>query len=229
MRRAALIALLVLAATACVWSLFSASASVLAWQAGRVGEKPSGQALPVTHNNDQTVRRLLGMAKALEPTNPANREQLAQHLERLALQAPPRGVVETGLLREAHRLYIEAAARRPTWPLGLTSVLRTDLKLGRLGSEFTRLYTRAAELGRSEPAALRALVDLGLVAWPLLEPGGRREVQELLRHGLRIDPNHVLRRAVGLRQGAVLEPLIASDADLQRRYAALRGHSVPRR
>jgi hypothetical protein len=164
----------------------------------------------------------------MDPANAGYGEQFAQHLERLALQAPPRGAVETGLLREAHRLNIEAAGVRPTWPLGLTSVLRTTLKLGRFDHEFTRLYARAADLGRSEPAALRALVDLGLVAWPLLEPEGQWEVQGLLRHGLRLNPDQVLRRAVELRQGALVEPLIASDADLQRRYAQIRGRPVPR-
>jgi hypothetical protein len=104
--------------------------------------------------------------------------------------------------------------------------LRTRFKLGRSGHEFTRIYRRAADLGRSEPAALRALVDLGLISWPLLDPEGRLAVQDLLRHGLQTQPHAVLERALALRQAAVVAPLIAADADLQRLYLSIRNRSA---
>jgi hypothetical protein len=166
------------------------------------------------------------LAQRMDATNAGYRGQLALHLERLALQAQPREPVETGRLNEAERLHVQTAEQRPTWPLGLTSVLRTRFKLGRSGHEFTRIYRRAADLGRYEPAALRALVDLGLISWPLLDPDGRLAVQDLLRHGLQIQPHAVLERALALRQAAVVAPLIAADVELQSLYLSIRNRSA---
>ncbi len=105
-------------------------------------------------------------------------------------------------------------------------MLRTDFKLGLWSGEFTRLYARTAALGRSEPVPLGALVDLGLAAWPVLEPDGQREVLVLLRHGLRYDTHYMLERAVGLHQGVLVEPLFASDPALVRLYADIRARSA---
>ncbi len=105
-------------------------------------------------------------------------------------------------------------------------MLRTDFKLQRWGGEFNRLYARAAELGRSEPVSLNALVDLGLAAWPMLEPDGQPEVLALLRHGLGYDPYHVLEQAVRLHQGGLVEPLFAADPALVRLYTELRARSA---
>jgi len=225
-RRTALIALLILIVVAGFWSLLTGAASVVAWQAERISALAPGPGVPAGGIDDQAIRRSLMLAQRMDPTNAGYRGQLALHLERLALQAQPRGPVETGRLSEAERLHVQTAMQRPTWPLGLTSVLRTRFKLGRSGPEFTKLYRRAANLGRAEPAALRALVDLGLIAWPLLDPEGRLAVQDLLRHGLQIQPHAVLERALALRQAAVVTPLIAADADLQRLYLSLRNRSA---
>jgi len=225
-RRTALIALLILIVVAGFWSLLAGAASVVAWQAERISALAPGPGVPAGGIDDQAIRRSLMLAQRMDPTNAGYRGQLALHLERLALQAQPREPVETGRLSEAERLHVQTAKQRPTWPLGLTSVLRTRFKLGRSGPEFTQLYRRAANLGRAEPAALRALVDLGLVAWPLLDPEGRLAVQDLLRHGLQIQPHAVLERALALRRAAVVTPLIAADADLQRLYLSLRNRSA---
>ncbi len=226
MRRAALISLLILIAVAGCWSLLAGAASVFAWQADRISVLAPGPGVPAGGVDDQAIRRLLRLAQRMDPTNTGYRGQLALHLERLALQAQPRGPVETARLSEAERLHVRTAEQRPTWPLGLTSVLRTRFKLGRSGHEFTRIYRRAADLGRYEPAALRALLDLGLISWPLLDPQGRLAVQDLLRHGLQVQPHTVIERALALRQAAVVAPLIADDADLQRRYLSLRNRSA---
>ncbi|HYN76531.1 MAG TPA: hypothetical protein VES73_01910 [Lamprocystis sp. (in: g-proteobacteria)] len=227
LNRGVLLVFCLLALAAGGWSLASGVASVLAWQAGEVGAGSPASAVSAGGEQDHAIRGSLGVARRLDPKNPRYLEQLAQHLERLAMQDPPRGPLERERLAQAHGLNLQAAGRRPTWPLGLTSVLRTGFKLGHFGPEFTRRYARAAELGRSEPAALRALVDLGLVTWPLLEPVGRQQVRALLRHGLRVNPDHVLARAVEVRQGAVVEPLIASDPALQRRYGVIRARAQP--
>jgi hypothetical protein len=226
MRRAALLSLLVLVAVAGCWSLLAGAASGFAWQADRISALAPGLGVAAGDVDDQAIRRSLMLAQRLDPTNAGYRGRLALHLERLALRAQPRGPVETGHLSEAERLHVQTAEQRPTWPLGLTSVLRTRFKLGRSGHEFTRIYRRAADLGRYEPAALRALVDLGLIAWPLLDPDGRLAVQDLLRHGLQIQPRAVLERALALRQAAVVAPLIAADADLQRLYLSIRNRSA---
>jgi hypothetical protein len=225
-RRTALISLLILIAVAGCWILLAGAASVFAWQADRISALAPGPGVPAGGVDDQAIRRALLFAQQLDPTNAGYRGQLALHLERLALQAQPRGPVETERLSEAERLQVQTAEQRPTWPLGLTSVLRTRFKLGRSGHEFTRIYRRAADLGRSEPAALRALVDLGLISWPLLDPEGRLAVQDLLRHGLQTQPHAVLERALALRQAAVVAPLIAADADLQRLYLSIRNRSA---
>ncbi len=224
-RHTALISLLVLISAAGLSSLLAGVASLFAWQADRIGALAPGLGVPAGGSDDQAIRRSLTLAQRMDPTNPNYRGQLALHLERLALQAQPRGPVETGRLSEAEHLHVQTVEQRPTWPLGLTSVLRTRFKLGRSDHEFTRLYRRAADLGRDEPAALRALVDLGLVSWPLLDPEGRLAVQDLLRHGLQVQPRAVLERALALRQAAVVAPLIATDADLQRLYLNIRNRS----
>ena len=227
-RRAALAFLCLLALVAGGWSLASGVASVLSLQAGWIGERSPAVGVVPGGGQESAILRILSLARRLDPANPRYREQLALHLERQALQSPPRGTEERHRLLEAYRLSIQAAQQRPTWPLGLTSVLRTSFKIHRFGDEFTRRYARAAALGRSEPAALRALVDLGLVTWPRLDADGQREVRELLRHGLRVNPDYVLARAVELWNMALVEPLIATDADLQRRYAAILAHPARR-
>jgi hypothetical protein len=218
--------LLAVTALAGLWSLSSGLASVFAWQAARLGERMPGQGAFAGDVKDLSLLRLLTRARALDPINPAYDEQLSQHLERLALQALPRRQVARDYLMQAHELNSAAAGRRPTWPLGLTSVLRTDFKLGRLDAQFSRLYLRAADLGRSEPAALRALVDLGLLSWSSLDPQGQRAVQDLLAHGLRLNPEQVLKRSLELGVSSPVEPLIAADADLQRLQQALRVRSA---
>jgi len=216
--------LLGLVCLACLWSLASGVASLVAWQAGRVSA--DAPALVAAGAQERAIRRLLASARRLDPGNPRYADQFALHLERLAGQTPPRSDLERGLLTQARDLYLEGVRQRPTWPLGLTSVLRTDFKLQRWGQEFTRRYARAADLGRSEPVALRALVDLGLAVWPVLDPDGRREVATLLRHGLRLDPAHLMGRAVQLRRAALVEPLIADDPALVRRFADLRARAA---
>jgi len=214
--------LLGLVCLACMWSLAAGVASLAAWQAGRVSAEAS--ALEGAHERD--LRRLLVIARRLDPGNPRYADQLALHLERLAGQAPPRSALERRFLNQARDLYLDGVRQRPTWPLGLTSVLRTDFKLQRWGPHFNRRYARAADLGRSEPVALRALVDLGLAVWPVLDPDGRREVTTLLRHGLRLAPAHLLERAVQLRRAALVEPLIADDPALVRLFADLRARAA---
>lgn len=219
-------ALLGLVALACCWSLAGAVASVAAWQAGRISEDTPGVGVVTGGADDHAIRRLLALARRLEPADPRHADQFALYLERQAGQAAPRSDLEHRLLTQARERYVEGVRQRPTWPLGLTSVLRIDFKLGRWGGEFNRLYARAAELGRSEPVSLGALVDLGLAAWPVLEPDGRREVLALLRHGLRRDPHHLLAQAVRLHRGALVAPLLASDPALVRLYAELRARAA---
>ena len=218
--------LLGLVALACCWSLASALASVAAWQAGRISGDAPGVRVVTGGAEDRAIRRLSALARRLEPADPRHADQFALYLERQAGQAAPRSDLEHRLLTQARERYVEGVRRRPTWPLGLTSVLRIDFKLGLWGGAFNRLYARAAELGRSEPVSLGALIDLGLAAWPVLEPDGRREVLALLRHGLRRDPHHLLEQAVRLHRSALVEPLLASDPALVRLYADLRARAA---
>lgn len=173
----------------------------------------------------RTLRALRESARTWEPGNPDFDLQLGAHLERIALGSIPRSRAQLGLLEASASLYRRAIERRPTWPLGLTSLLRVDLKRGRLGTEFGALYRRAAGLGGQEPAAQRALVDLGLVAWPLVDPETRTLVRALLVDALRRQSRYVLERSIAVGRIEVLEPLLADSAELRAEFDRLRAKS----
>ncbi len=210
--------LLAAAAMVAAWSLATGVASVLEWRAERLSATLPGGRLSPGSPQDQAVRDLLRWAQRLDPGNPLYGQRLGQHLERLALKLPPRSKGKDALLAQARAHYVQAARRRPTWPLSLVPILRTDIKLGQVGPQFNRLYRRTYDLGRSEPAALWALVDLGLVAWPLLDADGREAVSDLLAHGLLLNPRRTLERVAELDREPTILPLVSADARLWTLY-----------
>ncbi len=220
--RGLLFLLLGLCVVTASWSLINGVAAMLAWQADVVSEAALPRGAAPGGPEDQRVRAQLLTARLIDPTNPLHLEQLAQHLEAMAEPLPPRSPARASLLNEARALYLESTARRPTWPYTFASILHTDFKLGRFGSEFTRGYVRAINVGLGETVPRHTLIDLGLAAWPVLDQETRELILTQVRQALTFEPRHILTRAVLLGRGALVEPLIGDDPELARLYGALK-------
>lgn len=226
-RQSTFVFLLALSVLAGLWSLASGVGALAVWQAGLIGAAAQRAGASAGGAAERDLRRLLARARLLEPANPQHPEQLAGFLVDLAGRSTPRSAARRSLLEEARALYRQSAAWRPTWPYTLTAALQTDSWLGRFGPEFARCYVRAAEIGRAETVSRHALAGLGLAAWPVLAPPTRALVSSLLRLDLALDPRWVLEQALRQGRGAVVEPLIAGDPQLQRQYADLRARLGP--
>lgn len=211
-----------------IWSAASLTASLLAhradWLAGRPApgsgsRPPSGE-----------TRHLTSMqwARRLDPLNADHIHRLADQREDRAMRGPVYARGRSGLLRESLELNRKAAMLRPTWPMGLTPVLRLKLKLSELDREFSDLFHRAAGLGRWEPAAVRTLAEIGFAAWPMLDDGTRAEVLGVLERGLRTQPELIVERAAKTGNLRLIEPLVAGDPSLESLYRRFAGREPNR-
>ena len=226
MPRVILVALIATSALA-LWSAAMA-ASALYGQFAEVsmaaahkdgGHRPDGSHLDL---------KSLEAARWLSLGAPAREQRLAEALERRALAQRHDPSAAAASLAQAAQLYRVAARKRPTWPFSGTPLLRVRLKQAQLGAEYDRLFRHSVRLGRDEPAAQRALVDIGLAAWPFLGLMAREDATLLLGLAMERQSSYVRGQAQRLGRLEVLETLGSTQTDPAVPPSA-RGRDIPRR
>lgn len=162
-------------------------------------------------------------AASLQPFSGGYSEKLGRLLELRAASDARQGVSARDLRLAALDHFRTAATKRPTWPFSRVAIARLKAKLGRIDAEFVRNLIAASELAPAVPGVQEPLMDLGLIAWPLLDEPARAWVLGIVERNLHFNPRRTIRQAVAHHRFGLIEVRIGADPALQRLYREIVG------
>lgn len=127
------------------------------------------------------------------------------------LLASPLGVAQArDVSATRHRAlvaYQQAVALRPLWPYGHARLAQAVLREGRVDAQMASALAQAGRLGPWRPGINRRVSEVGLIAWPSLDPATQGVVKDHLRRTLgysRSDETRLRELADQLGREAVL-------------------------
>ena len=155
---------------------YPGKSSLALWRAGkRQPQQPAWE----------MVRSSLERALAYDRRNPDLLHELGAAYD-AEVDIYPVGDDAAGKNRaSARKYYIEALARRPTWPHDWIALALVKYRLGQVDAEFYQALHQAVALGPWEPSVKYVVADIGMHHWDKFDPAMRTLIIGIIHDGVK--------------------------------------------
>ena len=176
---------------------------------------------PLSYEDWNAAYQAYLYAAKIHPLSGANEDKLGRLLELWASSDARQETPARDLQREALEHFRAAAKRRPTWPFSRFVIVRLKAKLGLIDAELMSNLRTAADLAPMVQVVQEPLMDLGFVAWDLLDKQTRDAVLAIIDRNLLLNPRRAIQHAIGYRRVDLIEGRLDADPALALLYRDL--------
>lgn len=173
---------------------------------------------PLSDEDFNTAYQAYLYAATIHPLSGVYLDKIGGLLELWASGDARREISARELEQEALAHFRAAAGRRPTWPFSRIGITRLKAKLGQIDAELMSNLRTAAELAPMVPVVQEPLLDLGLLAWDLLDQQTRDAVSSIIDRNLLLDPRRTIQQAIVYRRADLIESQLDTDPALEKLY-----------